>query len=325
MFSSLMELSGRDKDIGFPPSSGYNPLASAGSAGGGGGGGDDHRSIDNGGTVFKPSQTPHCHPLLQQEQELNPQHQSLGQGCDPDPDAVHIAGVVAGATIASSTGGSNSKASVRYRECLKNHAASIGGNIVDGCGEFMPDGEEGTLEALMCAACNCHRNFHRKEVDGETNGRSAPHFHAHHPPSLASPPYLHRQKFPKGFHAPPSTFIVPPMSMAFGTSIGATESSSEDLRAFNPNAGAAPGAPPPFPPPSLSKKRFRTKFTQEQKEKMLEYAEKVGWRMQKQYEEQVQKLCAEVGVKRHVFKVWMHNNKNALKKPDQPQQQSPPL
>ncbi|KAF2283144.1 hypothetical protein GH714_043474 [Hevea brasiliensis] len=37
---------------------------------------------------------------------------------------------------------------VRYKECLKNHAAAIGGNATDGCGEFMPSGEQGTLEAL---------------------------------------------------------------------------------------------------------------------------------------------------------------------------------
>ncbi|CBI19706.3 unnamed protein product, partial [Vitis vinifera] len=266
ILSRLMELS---KEMGFPPSSGYNPLASAGS----GGGGDDHHNIDNGTTVFKPPQIPHHHPLLQQQQELNPQQQSLGQGCDPDPDPdpdpVHVAGVLAGATIASTIGGSNSKASVRYRECLKNHAANIGGNVVDGCGEFMPDGEEGTLEALMCAACNCHRNFHRKEVDGETIGRSLSRtpFNNHHPSHVHGFWDEHRRH----------------------------------------------------------RKRFRTKFTQEQKEKMLEYAEKVGWRMQKQYEEQVQQLCAEVGVKRQVFKVWMHNNKNTLKKQPQPQQQPPPL
>ncbi|KAI4375508.1 hypothetical protein MLD38_013368 [Melastoma candidum] len=40
------------------------------------------------------------------------------------------------------------KPPVRYRECLKNHAASMGGNATDGCGEFMPIGEEGTIEAL---------------------------------------------------------------------------------------------------------------------------------------------------------------------------------
>ncbi|KAE8705089.1 hypothetical protein F3Y22_tig00110430pilonHSYRG00238 [Hibiscus syriacus] len=59
------------------------------------------------------------------------------------------------------------KKPVRYRECLKNHAAAMGGNATDGCGEFMPSGEEGTIEALTCSACHCHRNFHRKEVEGE--------------------------------------------------------------------------------------------------------------------------------------------------------------
>ncbi|KAF7147837.1 hypothetical protein RHSIM_Rhsim03G0046000 [Rhododendron simsii] len=54
---------------------------------------------------------------------------------------------------------------VRYKECRKNHAASMGGHAVDGCREFMPAGEEGTAAAFKCAACSCHRNFHRKEVE----------------------------------------------------------------------------------------------------------------------------------------------------------------
>lgn len=64
------------------------------------------------------------------------------------------------------------------------------------------------------------------------------------------------------------------------------------------------------------KKRFRTKFSQEQKEKMLDLAEKLGWRIQKQDEEAVQQFCNEFGIRRHVLKVWMHNNKHTLgKKP----------
>ncbi|CBI18716.3 unnamed protein product, partial [Vitis vinifera] len=94
----------------------------------------------------------------------------------------------------------------RYRECLKNHAVSIGGHAVDGCGEFMAAGAEGTLDALKCAACNCHRNFHRKEMEGE----------------------------------------------------------------------------------------------------------RLGWRIQKHDEAVVQQFCSETGVKRHVLKVWMHNNKHTL-------------
>ncbi|BFG26689.1 mini zinc finger protein 2 [Prunus yedoensis var. nudiflora] len=56
--------------------------------------------------------------------------------------------------------------SVRYGECQKNHAAGVGGYAVDGCREFMAsNGEEGTTAALTCAACGCHRNFHRREVE----------------------------------------------------------------------------------------------------------------------------------------------------------------
>ncbi|KAL7139240.1 hypothetical protein ABFS83_09G037600 [Erythranthe nasuta] len=56
---------------------------------------------------------------------------------------------------------------VRYAECQKNHAANIGGYAVDGCREFMAGGADGTAAALSCAACGCHRNFHRREVDTE--------------------------------------------------------------------------------------------------------------------------------------------------------------
>ena len=53
---------------------------------------------------------------------------------------------------------------VHYRECQRNHAAAIGGYAVDGCREFMASGAEGTAAALMCAACGCHRSFHRRVV-----------------------------------------------------------------------------------------------------------------------------------------------------------------
>ncbi|XP_028098669.1 mini zinc finger protein 2-like [Camellia sinensis] len=62
---------------------------------------------------------------------------------------------------------------VRYAECQKNHAANIGGYAVDGCREFMPSGEEGTEAALTCAACGCHRNFHRRDEETEVASESS--------------------------------------------------------------------------------------------------------------------------------------------------------
>ncbi|PNT68200.1 mini zinc finger protein 4 [Brachypodium distachyon] len=51
---------------------------------------------------------------------------------------------------------------VRYGECRRNHVARTGGYAVDGCREFMAEGEEGTSGALRCAACGCHRSFHHR-------------------------------------------------------------------------------------------------------------------------------------------------------------------
>ncbi|EOA13999.1 hypothetical protein CARUB_v10027131mg [Capsella rubella] len=52
-----------------------------------------------------------------------------------------------------------------YTKCMKNHAAGIGTTAYDGCGEFVVKTEE--KDSLNCAACGCHRDFHR-EVVSET-------------------------------------------------------------------------------------------------------------------------------------------------------------
>lgn len=61
-------------------------------------------------------------------------------------------------------------------------------------------------------------------------------------------------------------------------------------------------------------KRFRTKFSQEQKERMEEFAVKLGWGMRKEDEEEVKRFCGEVGLKREVFRVWMNNSKQSRKR-----------
>eukprot|EP00268_Persea_americana_P048616 TRINITY_DN5156_c1_g1_i2.p1 TRINITY_DN5156_c1_g1~~TRINITY_DN5156_c1_g1_i2.p1 ORF type:complete len:175 (-),score=31.69 TRINITY_DN5156_c1_g1_i2:239-763(-) len=136
---------------------------------------------------------------------------------------------------------SESRTREAYRECLRNHAASLGSYATDGCGEFTPDG-------LTCAACGCHRNFHRKIIVGDC--------------------------YP--------------------------------LRTASFEAAERSGG----------KKRVRTKFSAEQKEKMLRFAEKIGWRIQRKEgegggEDDIEGFCREIGVSRQVFKVWMHNHKNS--------------
>jgi ZF-HD class homeobox domain-containing protein len=52
-----------------------------------------------------------------------------------------------------------------------------------------------------------------------------------------------------------------------------------------------------------------TKFTAEQKERMLEFAERFGWHIHKAGAEAVDNFCAQIGVPQRVFKNWMYHNR----------------
>jgi ZF-HD class homeobox domain-containing protein len=182
-----------------------------------------------------------------------------------------------------------SNSTATYHECLKNHAAALGGHVLDGCGEFTPDPDD----PLRCAACSCHRSFHRKDFVGTKLVSGTSH---------ASVPLL----LPPAHHPYPYQGRQYQSGLSGGTT---TESSSEERI----GTGSAV-------PTTSSKKRYRTKFTPEQKEKMLCFAERIGWRIQKQDEQLVEQFCNEVGVRRQVLKVWMHNNKHSGRKQEQLQQ-----
>uniref|UniRef100_A0A1S4DDH7 F-box/FBD/LRR-repeat protein At2g26030-like n=1 Tax=Nicotiana tabacum TaxID=4097 RepID=A0A1S4DDH7_TOBAC len=53
---------------------------------------------------------------------------------------------------------------------------------------------------------------------------------------------------------------------------------------------------------------------------MLEFAERIGWKLQKQDGELISEFCSKIGVEKRIFKVWLHNNKknSTLGKRDQP-------
>ncbi|KAL3636237.1 hypothetical protein CASFOL_020784 [Castilleja foliolosa] len=183
---------------------------------------------------------------------------------------------------------------VAYKECMKNHAAPIGGHAVDGCGEFMPPpaaiAAGGGRASLICAACGCHRSFHRRDPDS---------------PTAITPPFLdfRHPPLPKRFSIsqsppPPQTAAVPvPYNAFFG--LGTAEEHHQ--------APVTPTAENP-----AGRKRFRTRFSQEQKGKMQSFSAKVGWKLQRGDEAAVKEFCHEIGVTKGVLKVWMHNNKNSF-------------
>ncbi|EEF27897.1 zinc-finger homeodomain protein 2 [Ricinus communis] len=190
---------------------------------------------------------------------------------------------------------------VKYKECMKNHAASIGGHANDGCGEFMPCADDNNL---TCAACGCHRNFHRRE--GTSAASSARQHHTlHFEHLLLSPPPLAAAK---------SVTVSKKHLITSHDHSDDPEDDDHDRRSETPERGEVNhvgglGS-------RAKNKRFRTKFTQEQKDRMLEFAEKIGWRINKNDDMALNQFCDEVGVKRNVLKVWMHNNKNAHRRRD---------
>ncbi|KMZ61984.1 hypothetical protein ZOSMA_49G00520 [Zostera marina] len=139
-----------------------------------------------------------------------------------------------------------------YRDCMRNHAATLGTYATDGCGEYTPN--PSSTGGMQCAACGCHRNFHRKVPVESSDANNLVVQLAHSPSSTAEG-----------------------RTMSDGT-----------------------------------RRRTRTKFSNEQKEKMLMFSEKIGWRIPRRDEtvDRVGMFCREIGISRQIFKVWMHNHKN---------------
>lgn len=219
---------------------------------------------------------------------------------------------------------------IKYKECMRNHAASIGGHANDGCGEFMPCGDDGTRDWLTCAACGCHRNFHRREGPGAST-RQLQQLMLSPPPPTQAPPQPQQIVL---FNAVGGGSTSKNMTRDFMSRVPALPSLhhhhhhhthhddddhddnyDHDRRSETPEGGDMMNGEPGGRGVVLvaaggRSKRFRTKFTQEQKDRMLEFAEKIGWRIQKHDDMALNQFCTEVGVKRNVLKVWMHNNKN---------------
>ncbi|OVA13369.1 ZF-HD homeobox protein [Macleaya cordata] len=202
---------------------------------------------------------------------------------------------------------------VVYKECLKNHAASLGGHALDGCGEFMPSPKATATDptSLKCAACGCHRNFHRRDPD---EGAHIVEYQSHPPPA---PPAHDRS--PNSASPPPISSAYYPSAphMLLALSAGLSGPAGNHHQKVNNTTPTVTTTATPvmgIASNGSGRKRFRSKFSQEQKEKMYSFSEKLGWKMQKRDEGLVEEFCNEVGVGRSVLKVWMHNNKHTFGK-----------
>ncbi|KAK2379209.1 zinc-finger homeodomain protein [Trifolium repens] len=197
---------------------------------------------------------------------------------------------------------SNYKSKEIYKECRKNHASSIGGYALDGCCEFLPAGVEGTLDFFKCAACFCHKNFHRKEIVSRKPTQIT------YIPQPTPISMVFQTK--NGYHHVTGPSRETTTAPAFPSAVIHDEAHFHDTDPINGgSSGGGEGS-------LSSKKRFRTKFSHEQKEQMLDFAVQIGWRIKKQDQNVVEMFCNKIGVKFQVFKVWMQNNRHTIgKKP----------
>ncbi|KQJ82687.1 zinc-finger homeodomain protein 8 [Brachypodium distachyon] len=213
----------------------------------------------------------------------------------------------------SGVGGAGGK----YKECMRNHAAAMGGQAFDGCGEYM----SASPDSLSCAACGCHRSFHRRQAAGGSLTGS-PVFFRPPPP----PPHTHHgvlQGFLASAPPPPPQLALPYHAVptaAWHHGLGldpahtARAGSETPPRAEDCSPGSGSGGPGAGAG-MFGRKRVRTKFTPEQKEQMRAFAEKQGWRINRDDGGALDRFCLEIGVKRNVLKVWMHNHKTHLASP----------
>ncbi|XWS55283.1 hypothetical protein CRYUN_Cryun10bG0162100 [Craigia yunnanensis] len=164
-----------------------------------------------------------------------------------------------------------------YKECRRNHAACFGRYVFDGCGEFIC----GNDDTFMCAAFGCHRSFHRK--DPPNNATALP---------------------------PPQRPLLAPLLLASHNGLtGETSLFIRDRNSIDAGSETLSGAE--VEEEKNKKKRAkRIKLTTEQKNKMMRFANKLGWRSQGHDDAEIQQFCGEVGITKRVFVIWLNNNRH---------------
>ncbi|KAF8021188.1 hypothetical protein BT93_G1578 [Corymbia citriodora subsp. variegata] len=159
---------------------------------------------------------------------------------------------------------------VTYNECIHNHAANLGRYMVDGCHEYCP---KITSADLLCAACGCHRNCHRKVTIFDADITEA-----------------------SGNYSPGDYNMIIPKEESF------------DDKAALPNLLGTGAEDEQWnqlvePAQQEKKKRQKSKFTKEQVEQMRAFAE------DRTHIPEISMFCANMGITKVVFTTWLYNNK----------------
>ncbi|XP_015054791.1 zinc-finger homeodomain protein 4-like [Solanum pennellii] len=185
---------------------------------------------------------------------------------------------------------------VKYLECRHNYAARSNGYVLDGCGEFCPTGALKTLESFICAACHCHRNFHRKvEVELE-DGVESPIISIDHP-SRGTPLVI--------IDDPPPQYTVKSRAQFCETS---KKNNIDEETKMKRDGGEIKVRKLKRKYNASSSKRMR--LNPYQRERIWIFANEImRWKWTKS-NEQVIPFCDEIGITPKFLKNWINNTKS---------------
>lgn len=185
----------------------------------------------------------------------------------------------------------------RYQEYSQNYAETNVRRANDGC-QFLTSREHETPQMFLSVRSACQPSVYQRteQISPLAPHRQAPRDHVIYRPnitawSLATP--LQPQ--------PP-----PPQPQPQSCTINALVSSPPEFILGQAHGGD-------IKEELREKKRIRTKFTASQKNQMKEFANKLGWKISGNDEDEICKFCSGIGVTTKNLKVWMNNNKFKLK------------
>ncbi|XP_024542672.1 zinc-finger homeodomain protein 2 [Selaginella moellendorffii] len=222
---------------------------------------------------------------------------------------------------------------VLYKECVRNINAENGGEEVhDGCQKFTAAGKDGSPEALKCAACGCHRNFHQQESETPTaiKGSDLTQFaddilgvvkktkrkNTHRAINLATQVLEHVSKLlnilAQVIDDPDDTGKV--AASGQNSKAKAKEekrTSCEEALAVVVASSKDKAQSPDDSTPK--EKRKRTIFSAEQLTKLEALAESVHWSLGNIPKDQQASAAMEIGITVESLKYWFHNRKQKKK------------
>ncbi|XP_042502718.1 zinc-finger homeodomain protein 5-like [Macadamia integrifolia] len=161
-----------------------------------------------------------------------------------------------------------------YGACMKKHAAKLGSNATDGCGEFFR-----AISGFHCVACGCHQNFHEKMAVEVSTGSGVGRGEGNSNHVKVKSEVVNVSDDAESMKA--AVEQPPPFNVAEQQQQGV-------LR-------------------RRTSKNF--KLRDEQRQQMFAFATSLGWRMLRERCHEINQFCEQIGVPRPVFKAWLYNNK----------------